>query len=205
MTTCWTCSVGAFRRAFKSAARPTTYRKSCGLGRVIPCSDQAKQRHNIIGNRVALVGEESVSGVTAELPPGRSGAPTHWKFHGLAKAGFDKNRVPLPVLKRCPSGRRIEPSGLSQNALDRADSYPINRCDLGSHHAILHPGADASKLRARNLSRRPSAPRSCTVLQLDHGGSAPVATLSKYAVSVVMVRTAPPNPKPDARCLASAE
>jgi predicted dehydrogenase len=25
MTTCWTCSVGAFRRAFKSAARRTTY------------------------------------------------------------------------------------------------------------------------------------------------------------------------------------
>src|SRR5438105_15269999 len=66
MTTCWTCSVGAFRRAFKSAARRTTYRRACGLGRVIPCSDQAKQRHNIIGNRVALVGEESVSGVTVD-------------------------------------------------------------------------------------------------------------------------------------------
>ena len=66
MTTCWTCSVGAFRRAFKSGARRTTYRRACGLGRVIPCSDQAKQRHNIIGNRVALVGEESVSGVTVD-------------------------------------------------------------------------------------------------------------------------------------------
>ena len=42
---------------------------------VIPCSDPAKQRHKIIGKVVALVGEESVSGVTAEPPPGQSGAP----------------------------------------------------------------------------------------------------------------------------------
>ena len=40
----------------------TTYRRGCGLGRVIPCSDQAKRRHKIIGKGVALVGEESVSG-----------------------------------------------------------------------------------------------------------------------------------------------
>ena len=32
------------------AARRTTHRRSCGLGRVIPCSDPAKQRHKIIGN-----------------------------------------------------------------------------------------------------------------------------------------------------------
>jgi hypothetical protein len=77
MTTCWTCSVEAFR----PAARRTTYRRSCGLGRVIPRSDQAEQRHDIIGNRLALVGEESVSGVTAELPPGQSGAPTHARLY----------------------------------------------------------------------------------------------------------------------------
>jgi len=41
MTTCWTCSVGAFRRAFKSAARRPTYRRACGLGRV--------QRHTVRG------------------------------------------------------------------------------------------------------------------------------------------------------------
>src|ERR1700730_4679220 len=58
-------------------ARRTTHCRSCGLGRVIPCSDPAKQRHKIIRNRLALVGEESVSGVTAEPPPGQSGAPTH--------------------------------------------------------------------------------------------------------------------------------
>src|ERR1700730_4798967 len=72
MAKCGTCSVDAFR----TGARRPTYRRSCGLGRVIPCSDPAQQRHNIIRNRVALVGEESVSGVTAELPPGQSGAPT---------------------------------------------------------------------------------------------------------------------------------
>src|ERR1700674_209768 len=75
MTACWTCSVDAFRRAFRPAARRTTYPKSCGLGRAIPCSIAAEQRHKIIGNRLALVAEESVSGVTAEPPPGQSGAP----------------------------------------------------------------------------------------------------------------------------------
>src|ERR1700720_2516820 len=88
LTTCWTCSVGAFRRAFKSAARRTTYRRACGLGRVIPCSDQAEQRHNIIGNRVALVGQESVSGVTAELPPGQSGAPTHARLYHRERRNY---------------------------------------------------------------------------------------------------------------------
>jgi len=31
MTMCWTCSVDAFRRGFRPAAR-TTHRRSCGLG-----------------------------------------------------------------------------------------------------------------------------------------------------------------------------
>jgi hypothetical protein len=38
--------------------------------RVIPCSGPAKQRHKIIGNRLALVGEESVCRVSAQ-PLGR--------------------------------------------------------------------------------------------------------------------------------------
>src|SRR5258708_16536487 len=33
-------------------------------GRAIPCSDCAKQRHDIIPNRLALTAEESVSGAT---------------------------------------------------------------------------------------------------------------------------------------------
>src|ERR1700731_2711861 len=77
MTTCWTCSVDAFRRAFRPAARRTTYPKSCGLGRAIPCSIAAEQPDKIIGNRLALVAEESVSGVTAGPPPDQSGAPIH--------------------------------------------------------------------------------------------------------------------------------
>src|ERR1700729_3796884 len=47
-------------------------------GRAIPCSDCAKQRHDIIPNRLALAAEESVSGVTGataqvnqETPPMR--------------------------------------------------------------------------------------------------------------------------------------
>jgi hypothetical protein len=35
-----------------------------GLDRAIPCSALAQQRHKIIRNRLALVGEESVSGLT---------------------------------------------------------------------------------------------------------------------------------------------
>src|SRR5438270_12783491 len=47
-------------------------------GRAIPCSDGAKQRHDIIPNRLASTAEESVSGVTGataqvnqETPPMR--------------------------------------------------------------------------------------------------------------------------------------
>jgi len=35
-----------------------------GLDRAIPCSALAQQRHKIIRNRLALVSEESVSGLT---------------------------------------------------------------------------------------------------------------------------------------------
>src|SRR5580658_9340929 len=38
--------------------------RSCIRGRAIPCSKRARQRHDIIRKRVALVSEESVSGVT---------------------------------------------------------------------------------------------------------------------------------------------
>src|SRR4029077_2530005 len=43
--------------------------------RAIPCSAAPQQRHKIVQNRLALVGEESVSGVTAEPPPGQTGHP----------------------------------------------------------------------------------------------------------------------------------
>src|SRR6202048_3326224 len=53
--------------------------RACQIrGRAIPCSDCAKQRHDIIPNRLALTAEESVSGVTGataqvnqETPPMR--------------------------------------------------------------------------------------------------------------------------------------
>ena len=49
--------------------------------RAIPCSAAPQQRHKIIRNGVALVGQESVSGVTAEPPPHQSGAPTHARLY----------------------------------------------------------------------------------------------------------------------------
>src|ERR1700730_11645877 len=49
--------------------------------RAIPCSAAPQQRHKIVQNRLALVGEESVSGVTAEPPPGQTGTPTHAHLH----------------------------------------------------------------------------------------------------------------------------
>jgi hypothetical protein len=59
----------------------------------MPCSDPAKQRHkHIIGNRVALVGEDSVSGITAEPPPGQSGAPTHARLYHLQRRNHDVPR-----------------------------------------------------------------------------------------------------------------
>src|SRR5438309_1793871 len=40
-------------------------------------------------NRLALVGEESVSGVTAELPPGQTGIPTHAHLHHRQRRNHD--------------------------------------------------------------------------------------------------------------------
>src|SRR5438132_7401342 len=48
----------------------------CGFDRAILCSNLAEQRHKIIRNRVALVGEESVSGVTGGTAAGFIGEPT---------------------------------------------------------------------------------------------------------------------------------
>src|ERR1700745_290133 len=53
-------------------------------GRAIPCSDCAKQRHDIIPNRLALTAQESVSGVTGATAPGQSGDPTQCASTSLA-------------------------------------------------------------------------------------------------------------------------
>src|SRR5690349_7413984 len=51
--------------------------RAAGLNRAIPCSDCPQQRHKIIRNGVALVGKESVSGVTGGSGPRyKSGEPT---------------------------------------------------------------------------------------------------------------------------------
>src|SRR5258707_13129498 len=91
MTTCWTAQLTVSGVAFRPAARRTTYRRSCGLGRAIPCSIAAEQRHKIIGNRLALVAEESVSGVTAGPPAGQSVAPIHGHLYQRLRWNY-----PLP-------------------------------------------------------------------------------------------------------------
>jgi hypothetical protein len=51
------------------------------LGRAIPCSELAQQRHNIIRERVALVRNESVSVVTVGIAPTQTRRPTHAHLH----------------------------------------------------------------------------------------------------------------------------
>src|SRR5438477_11724809 len=68
-----------YRGGSQASRRPHRHHFACPVrGRAIPCSDCAKQRHDIIPNRVALTAEESVSGVTGataqvnqETPPMR--------------------------------------------------------------------------------------------------------------------------------------
>ena len=52
-------------------------------------------------------------------------------------------RVAYPSAGR--SGRA--PSGFAENALDLADSGPIDLGDLGNRHAVFREGADARELR----------------------------------------------------------
>ena len=70
------------------AARPCglleniRHRRSRVFGRAILYSNLAEQRHDIIRKRVALAGEESVSGVTRrQRPRGQPGEPSHAHLH----------------------------------------------------------------------------------------------------------------------------
>jgi hypothetical protein len=57
-------------------------RRPRGFGGAIPCSAVAQRRQKIIHNRLALVGEESVSGVTRGNGRGsKPGEPTHAHLH----------------------------------------------------------------------------------------------------------------------------
>jgi hypothetical protein len=56
-------SIAVVERASHSA-NPAALPITCFVVRAIPCSALAQQRHKIISIRLALVGEESVSGVT---------------------------------------------------------------------------------------------------------------------------------------------
>src|SRR3954453_19763884 len=67
------------------------------VGRAIPCSAVAEQRHNIIRNGVALVGEESVSGSPAEPPPAQPGEPT-MRIYIIGDDGITLSREATPEL-----------------------------------------------------------------------------------------------------------
>jgi hypothetical protein len=58
--------------AFRPAGQRITYRRSCGPGHVIPCSDPAEQRHTIIGLNHRAAGSENRADdrirTTASLP-----------------------------------------------------------------------------------------------------------------------------------------
>jgi len=54
-----------------------------------------------------------------------------------------------------PLGRRIDSSGLLENALDHVHGNPVDPRHLGNRHPVLHPGADTRKLRGRDLGRYP--------------------------------------------------
>jgi len=59
-----------------------SFGKRAFLVRAIPCPASREQRHKIIHNRVALGGEESVSGVTGGSgPSSQPGEPTHAHLH----------------------------------------------------------------------------------------------------------------------------
>lgn len=63
--------------------------------------------------------------------------------------------LPLEADRSTARGRRAKRSGLAKNALDRLDANPIDPCDLCCRHSVLHPRADARKVRARDLGRYP--------------------------------------------------
>jgi hypothetical protein len=70
------------RSAFHSSANPLVLQITAFWVRAIPRRTLAQQCHEIIQNRLALVGEESVSvGHRRQPPPGQSGEPTHAHLH----------------------------------------------------------------------------------------------------------------------------
>ena len=68
--------------------------------------------------------------------------PGHGSFRGL-----------LNVTAEAAAGGPISRS-LTENALDCVHRNSVHPGHLGSSHAVLYPGTDASKLRARDLDRR---------------------------------------------------
>src|ERR1700726_2889954 len=68
-------------------------------GRAIPCSDCAKQRHDIIPNRLALTAEESVSGVTGATAPVNQETPP-MRIYIIGKDGITLCREPPATVNK---------------------------------------------------------------------------------------------------------
>ena len=58
----------------------------------------------------------------------------------------------IPMRRPWLEGRT--PSGVAENAFDHADRGAVDLGDLGDRHAVFYQGADAGKLRRRELARR---------------------------------------------------
>src|SRR5258708_35316887 len=68
-------------------------------GRAIPCSDCAKQCHDIIANRLALTAEESVSGVTGATAQVNQETPP-MRIYIIGNAGIPLCREPAATVNK---------------------------------------------------------------------------------------------------------
>src|ERR1700726_3645438 len=88
-------------------------------GRAIPCSDCAKQRHDIIPNRLALTAEESVSGVTGATAQVNQETPP-MRIYIIGNDGITLCREPPATVNKgevaVPQGRSCTPPGSAANA-----------------------------------------------------------------------------------------
>src|SRR6266481_817466 len=87
-------------------------------GRASPCSDCAKQRHDIIPNRLALTADESVSGVTGATAQVNQETPP-MRIYIIGNDGITLCREPAATVRAkllLPQGRSCTPPGSAANA-----------------------------------------------------------------------------------------
>ena len=112
------------------------------LGRAIPCSAVAQQRHKIIRNRLALLRDESVSGVTVGTAPTPTGDPL-LRIYIIGKDGA-----------RCAARRRRQ-SMTARLPLHRTRSCTLPRsAPSGAHPRHLKIKGDGNGSRVPRGFRR---------------------------------------------------